>query len=165
MDLTPILEAVANEYDICPAEITTRTRRQPIAAARQLVIYLLRHTTDLTLEDIGRSLGRHHSTVIHAINTIEGRRIYDTALNQRIRHLTKEITPPAPQIPCLACQGKDKPDKDTAGSSTTKGEPRASSQPCNTQMLQSAELHRRQDPGSQRHQKKKHGHEGTASSE
>ena len=92
MDLTALLEAVAHEYDICPDEITTRTRRQPIAAARQLVIYLLRSNTSLTLEDIGSAVGRHHSTVIHAINTIEGRRIYDTVLNQRIRDLTKEIT-------------------------------------------------------------------------
>ncbi len=91
MDLTPILEAVAHEYDICPAEITSRTRRQPIAAARQLVMYLLRTTTPLTLEDIGHSLGRHHATVIHGIDTIEGRRIYDTGLDERIKRLTKGI--------------------------------------------------------------------------
>lgn len=93
MDLTPILEAVAHEYDICPAEITSRTRRQPVAAARQLVMYLLRTTTPLTLEDIGRSLGRHHATVIHGIDTIEGRRNYDPGLDERIRRLTKGITP------------------------------------------------------------------------
>ena len=93
MDLTPILEAVAHEYDICTAEITSRTRRQPIAAARQLVMYLLRTTTPLTLEDIGRSLGRHHATVIHGIDTIDQRRVQDRILDERIRRLSKEITP------------------------------------------------------------------------
>ena len=93
MDLTPVLEAVAHEYDICPTEITTRTRRQPIAAARQLVIYLLRATTPLTLSDIGMAVDRHHATVIHAINTIDQRRVGDRVLDERIRRLTREITP------------------------------------------------------------------------
>lgn len=92
MDLTPILEAVAHEYDICPAEITSRTRRQPIAAARQLVMYLLRTTTPHTLEDIGRALDRHHATVIHGVETIERRRNYDTGLDERIRRLRSSIT-------------------------------------------------------------------------
>ena len=91
MDLTPLLEAVAHEYDICPTEITSRTRRQPIAAARQVVMYLLRTTTPLTLEDIGRALGRHHATVIHGVETIDRRRYHDTGLDERIRRLTNGI--------------------------------------------------------------------------
>lgn len=92
MDLTPVLEAVADEYDICPEDITTRTRRQPVAGARQVVFYLLRTTTPLTLTDIGHALDRHHATVLYAINTIGRRRIDDHLLDARIRRLTKQIT-------------------------------------------------------------------------
>ena len=93
MDLTPVLDAVAHEYDICPADLLSRTRRQPVAAARQLVMYLLRNTTPLTLQDIGMMVGRHHATVIHGIDTIDQRRVQDKILDERIRRLTTEITP------------------------------------------------------------------------
>ena len=93
MDLTPVLDAVAHEYDICPADLLSRTRRQPVASARQLVMYLLRNTTPLTLQDIGTAIGRHHATVIHGIDTIDQRRVQDRILDERIRRLSKEITP------------------------------------------------------------------------
>ncbi len=93
MDLTPVLEAVAHEYDLHQAALLSRTRRQPVASARQLVMYLLRHTTDLTLEAIGTTLRRHHATVIHGVETIDQRRTYDHRLDERIRRLTKDLTP------------------------------------------------------------------------
>ena len=43
-----VLEAIADEYGLDPDEIIARTRRQPIAAARQVVTHLLRITTPLT---------------------------------------------------------------------------------------------------------------------
>ena len=88
-----ILEAVAEEYGLDPHEILARTRRQPIAIARQLVMYLLRITTPLTLEAIGHAVGgRHHATVHHAIRSIEGHRTYDRTLDARVYRLTKQIT-------------------------------------------------------------------------
>lgn len=41
-------------------------------------------------------------------------------------------TPSISQIPCPVCSGKCALDTDTAGSSTTKGEPQTSSQPWHT---------------------------------
>jgi len=88
-----VLEAVAEEYGLDPNEILVRTRRQPVAIARQLVMYLLRITTPLTLEAIGQAAGgRHHATVIHAIRSIEGRRTYDHTLDARVSRPTKQIT-------------------------------------------------------------------------
>ena len=88
-----ILEAVAQEYGLDPDEILARTRRQPVATARQLVMYLLRTTTPLTLEAIGQAVGgRHHATVHHAVRSIEGHRTYDRVLDARVYRLTKQIT-------------------------------------------------------------------------
>ncbi len=116
MDLARLIDAVAREYDLNPSEITTRTRRQPVAAARQLVIYLLRTTTRLTLTEIGAAVGRHHATVIHAVNTIDGRRAYDHTLNNQIRRLTIDLT----MAPSNSPRATGSPATGTPGHSTNR---------------------------------------------
>ena len=82
-----VLAAVAAEFGIDVEMLHSRTRRQPIATARQVAIYILRNTTDLTLTEIGDLVGRHHATVIHAIRSMEGRRRYERDLDERIDSL------------------------------------------------------------------------------
>ncbi len=130
MDLTTVLEAVADEYDIYPSEITSRTRRQPVAAARQVVFYILRTTTTLTLNDIGQALGRHHATVIHGVNAIEQRRTQNHVLDARIARLVNNMTTTEPPMSAPGrsiCVGRDTPLRSAAGSSVTarQGKPPA----------------------------------------
>ena len=52
-------------------ELVVRTNRRAYALPRQLAMYVARQLTGATLEEIGREFGgRHHSTVLHAINKI-----------------------------------------------------------------------------------------------
>lgn len=118
MDVTSVLEAVAAEYDIHPLEITSRTRRQPVALARQVVFYILRSTTSLTLSAIGEALGRHHATVIHGVNTIERLRTQDRVLDARIRRLVNNLTASAPEASspqCAVCAVKGTPLRSSPG--------------------------------------------------
>jgi chromosomal replication initiator protein len=47
-------------------------RTADVAYARQIAMYLSRELTEASLPGIGKSFGgRHHSTVIHAVNKVE----------------------------------------------------------------------------------------------
>jgi hypothetical protein len=52
-------------------QIQSRDRHADYVTARHCLMYILRFRAKLTLEEIGRLLRRHHSTVYHAIGVIE----------------------------------------------------------------------------------------------
>ncbi|WP_317366852.1 chromosomal replication initiator protein DnaA [uncultured Tyzzerella sp.] len=66
-----ILEAVSNHFNVKIDEIRSKKRNQPITIARQVYMYLTREILNESLLNIGRSIGRDHSTVIHGIEKIE----------------------------------------------------------------------------------------------
>lgn len=72
------IEAIQNHvceyFGIDPNKVREKTRKQEIVEARQIAMYLSKKFTESSLKTIGLHFGgRDHSTVIHAINTIEGR--------------------------------------------------------------------------------------------
>ncbi len=93
--ITPgrILAATASAFDVTIAELESPSRRQPLARARQVAMYLCRQLTDLSLPRIGTLFGgRDHTTVIHGINTVHrliqtDKSLFDsvTALLQSLR--------------------------------------------------------------------------------
>jgi chromosomal replication initiator protein len=93
--ITPgrILAATAGAFDVTIAELESPSRRQPLARARQVAMYLCRQLTDLSLPRIGTLFGgRDHTTVIHGINTVHrliqtDKSLFDsvTALLQSLR--------------------------------------------------------------------------------
>ena len=67
-----ILSYVAKKHTINKRKILGKTRGQETVAARQIVMFLTRSLTNLSLKNIGRELGgRDHSTVIHSCNLVE----------------------------------------------------------------------------------------------
>ncbi|MFQ5351903.1 MAG: chromosomal replication initiator protein DnaA [Candidatus Binatia bacterium] len=72
--ITPeeIIRATAATFDLPADDLLAPTRRQPIAVARQVAMYLCRDFTDLSLPALGKIFGRDHSTVHHAVNKIRG---------------------------------------------------------------------------------------------
>ena len=71
--ITPgrILTAVAGAFDVSVTQLEGPSRRQPLARARQVAMYLCRQLTDLSLPRIGLLFGsRDHTTVLHGINNV-----------------------------------------------------------------------------------------------
>ena len=66
-----ILEAVSNHFNVKIEEIKSKKRNQPITNARQVYMYLTREILNESLLNIGKSIDRDHSTVIHGIEKIE----------------------------------------------------------------------------------------------
>ena len=82
-----IRRLVSEHFYLCEMrdpELTVRTNRRAYALPRQIAMYIARQLTGASLQEIGREFGgRHHTTVLHAINKIEGMRHSDEALNRR----------------------------------------------------------------------------------
>jgi len=70
-----IQKLVANYHNMNVSELKSRNNSQQVAFPRQIAMYLCKQMTPLSLPEIGRKFGgKHHSTVIHAIQKIEKRR-------------------------------------------------------------------------------------------
>ncbi len=69
--MAEIIQATSESFGLSVAELTGPSRRQPLARARQIAMYLCRDLTDQSLPKIGREFGgRDHTTVIHALERV-----------------------------------------------------------------------------------------------
>ncbi|MEL7832630.1 chromosomal replication initiator protein DnaA [Fodinibius sp. Rm-B-1B1-1] len=74
ISIEQIQEYVCDYFGIDTNKVREKTRKQEIVEARQIAMYLAKQFTDSSLKTIGLHFGgRDHSTVIHAISTIEER--------------------------------------------------------------------------------------------
>ena len=93
--ITPqlILEIVSDHYNISASDITSKKRPREIAYPRQIVMYLCRKLTDLSLPKIGAVIGkRDHTTVLHGYEKINAEVLSDVNIKGTIDMLTKKIT-------------------------------------------------------------------------
>lgn len=66
-----ILDLVCNHYDLEVDDVKSSCRKRPVSEARQIAMYLTRAHTKLSLNDIGRKIGkRDHTTVLYACNEV-----------------------------------------------------------------------------------------------
>ncbi len=77
-----IQAATAAYFGITLADIKSTRRDRKIARPRQLAMYLAKQLTPLSLPDIGIQFGRDHTTIMHAIRTIEGQLARDPQMVQ-----------------------------------------------------------------------------------
>ncbi len=74
ISIESIQEYVCEYFGIDTNKVREKTRKQEIVEARQIAMYLSKKFTDSSLKTIGLHFGgRDHSTVIHAISTVEER--------------------------------------------------------------------------------------------
>jgi len=70
-----IQKLVANHYNLRVTELKSKNNSQQIAFPRQIAMYLCKNMTECSFPEIGKRFGgKHHSTVIHAVNKIEQKR-------------------------------------------------------------------------------------------
>ncbi len=87
-DIVSIQKAVADYYNITVEVLKGKKRSKDIAYARMLAMYLCRMMTDQSFPRIGLEFGgKDHSTVIHAVNTIEE----DLKNNSQLKEIINEI--------------------------------------------------------------------------
>ena len=69
-----------------------KNRSQEVAMTRQIIMFLARDLTDLSLKSIGLELGkRDHSTVIHACKAVPNKMKTVPAFNKLIKEYKKDL--------------------------------------------------------------------------
>lgn len=87
-----IQKACSAHYRIDPAEMRSKRRARAVARPRQVAMYLAKKMTPRSLPEIGRIFGgRDHSTVIHAVKTIEQLRQTNPEIDSDIRTLQRQL--------------------------------------------------------------------------
>ena len=87
-----IKKAIAKGFKVSIQEIDSRTRRQPIALARQVVFYYSRKLLPLTYYDMRDAFNRDHSNFVHAIRNVENLRSYDFETKAMLEGVEDEHT-------------------------------------------------------------------------
>lgn len=83
-----ILQVVMDQYNVRLADLQGKRRHRTIAYARQISMYLARQLTTLSLGEIGGYFGgRDHTTVLHAIRSIQSQRESDADFDLTVRQM------------------------------------------------------------------------------
>ena len=86
-----ILEETANFYNITTERILGSAKTKDVVVPRQVAMYLIREMTDLSFPEIGRFMGRDHTTVLHAINKTQVQIEKDESFSAALSDLKKNI--------------------------------------------------------------------------
>jgi chromosomal replication initiator protein len=87
-----IQKAVAEQFGLRLVEIKAKNNSRSIVYPRQIAMYLAKHLTEASLPEIGRQFGgKHHTTVLHSVDKIEGVRKGDKDLNRLLNKLTEQL--------------------------------------------------------------------------
>jgi|KBSSwiStaDraftv2_1062776.scaffolds.fasta_scaffold114961_2 chromosomal replication initiator protein len=69
--IAAIQAAVCAHFRVTHLDLLSRRRGRAISRPRQVGMWLARHTTPLSLPEIGREFQRDHTTVMHAVDRID----------------------------------------------------------------------------------------------
>ena len=87
-----ILDTVSGFYGLRVGDLLSKRRQRSIALPRQIGMYLARRHTRFSLGEIGGYFGgRDHTTVMHAIRTIDGKRTGDESLDRDLIRLEESL--------------------------------------------------------------------------
>ena len=87
-----IQKTVADYYKIKVSDLFSKKRTRQIARPRQVAMWLCKEVTPHSYPTIGDAFGgRDHTTVIHAVRTIEGLRSKDNDLNHDLHVLVQVL--------------------------------------------------------------------------
>ncbi|MCG2575810.1 chromosomal replication initiator protein DnaA [Dechloromonas sp. XY25] len=87
-----IQKTVADYYKIKVADLFSKKRTRAIARPRQAAMWLCREVTSHSFPEIGDAFGgRDHTTVIHAVKTIDSLRIKENELNHDLHVLLQVL--------------------------------------------------------------------------
>ena len=86
-----IQQYVAKYYNISLEDLQSTKRDRAIARPRQIAMYLTKTLTPLALPDIALCFKRDHTTIIHAVRTIEGLIQQDKKMADQIAEITSKL--------------------------------------------------------------------------
>lgn len=92
ISIDKIIDVVTAHFNIKVSDIKGKTRLREVVLPRQIAMYLTKEFTELSLKTIGYHFGgRDHSTVIHAIQTINDLQNQDRELLLNIKDIKEKL--------------------------------------------------------------------------
>ncbi len=91
--LTPmrVRALVCRHFHLEASEISSRSRSVKVGSARNIGMYLSRQLTGHTLDEIGKTFGRTHSSALYAINKMEAQLKKDPKLQGTVEFLSQRL--------------------------------------------------------------------------
>jgi len=87
-----IIKTVASFYEINPADLIAKNRKQEVVKPRQIAMFLMREDLQYSYPGIGDKLGgRDHTTVIHAYEKISTALKNNEKLNEEITYIKDQL--------------------------------------------------------------------------
>ena len=87
-----IIQEVARYYETDSETLRGQSQNKETTAARNVAMYLTREMTKLSLQEIGKEFGgRHHSTVLNAINRVDKMKKEQPELSEILRDITTAV--------------------------------------------------------------------------
>lgn len=87
-----IQAAVCRQFGTAPIEMVSARKSAAVSLPRQVAMYLCRVLTPYSSPTIARHFGdRHHTTVLYACKTVEGRLQIDPGLAEKVDAIKQEI--------------------------------------------------------------------------
>jgi chromosomal replication initiator protein len=88
-----IFDAVTKYYSVKQSDLQGKRRHKSIAFPRQVCMFLARRHTRYSLEEIGGYFGgRDHTTVLHAVRTVDGDMKADPEIDRQVTHIETQVT-------------------------------------------------------------------------
>ena len=86
-----IFASIFKKYGVKKEDILGSRRTKDVAFARHVSIYLIRAITDMSFPNIGKILGRDHSTIMSSIDAVERKLQADNMFSLELEEMKKEI--------------------------------------------------------------------------
>ncbi|MCS7073448.1 MAG: chromosomal replication initiator protein DnaA, partial [Bacteroidia bacterium] len=92
LSIETIMQEVSSYYKVSLELLKDKTRKREIVQARQIAMYFAKNMTKASLKTIGAYFGgRDHSTVIHAITTVEDLSSIDKEYRGQVDDIRKRL--------------------------------------------------------------------------
>ena len=87
-----IINAASAHYAVSAESVRGRGRMQTVVMARQVAMYVMRHVTPKSFEEIGRYFGRHHATVITNCRRVKQNKQMNAAALEVFRACSRAVS-------------------------------------------------------------------------
>ena len=86
-----VISSVAHYFSLGKKILLGDSRARPIARPRQILMYFLRTQVNLPLDEVGRLVGRDHTTVMHAVDKITQMASVDVQIREDISGIKNSL--------------------------------------------------------------------------